>query len=1046
LVWWLNLATSLFAQPRDLRFEHLSVEQGLSNYAVTKIVQDKQGFLWFGTADGLNKYNGYEFAVYKSAPADPNSLPSQFIQTLYVDRKGNLWVGTVDRGLWRYDPDADKFEHFESDPHNSESLTDKTVNTILEDSQDELWIGTNAGLYRYHRERDAFIIYRHDPQDTASISSNVIVTICEASAASRKTELWIGTGGGGINRYDREKNAFTHYRHHSQNSSTLNSDNVVCIREDRRGVIWIGTDSGLNRYDRQTDTVARYRYDPADPYAFGPAWVFDIYEDSHGTLWIGTIGSGLWRYEAASDRFFRYVHDPHDPYSLSENRISCIYEDPASRDVMWLGTFGHGINRCNRRQEAFARYKLDAEVFAIWQDRKGDLWIGGTNSIGLLRYDRQGKLVRRHRQEPANPDSLGSNLVFAIREDSRGDIWIGTVRGLHRYDTKRDRFVRYNHEPINPAIPTHNFVKAIYEDAAGEIWIGTAGSGLSRLNRAKMTFTHFRHDPGNPQSLSDNNVSAISEDKNGDLWIGTFDNGVNRLDRKTQTFTRYRHDPNNPHGINANSICSLSADSSGYLWIGTSGSGLNRYDPHTGRFAHYTERDGLPDNSVNGILPDTHGNLWVSTDKGLSKLVLSRTRELVPSSDSIGERLGPQITAFKNYTVKDGLINNRFRFGACHKSRNGRLFFGGEGGVIAFYPDSLKDNPHVPPVVITGFKVFDKPLPIQQALFSLDEIELSHRQNFFSLEFVALDYTVPAKNQYAYKMEGFDPDWVHAGGRRYASYTNVDPGAYVFRVKGSNGDGVWNEEGASIKIIITPPYWQTWWFRALAAMFVGAIAFGVYRYRVNQLLKEERLRTRLAADLHDEIAGNLSSIAMFGQIVEDKVGAGLDRNASESQLLHRMITLAQESVTAIREIIWAIDPKPETIYDLLVRVHDLAVNACRAQNMILQFDEPTKEQLPATNLSPEQRKHLWLLLKEAINNAIKHSGGTELAIRARYEKGSLSISIADNGAGMNGSKPSTKFSGKGLGTMQSRAEQLRGSLLVLPNPAGGTVVTVTAKI
>ncbi|MGH7454452.1 MAG: ATP-binding protein, partial [bacterium] len=322
--------------------------------------------------------------------------------------------------------------------------------------------------------------------------------------------------------------------------------------------------------------------------------------------------------------------------------------------------------------------------------------------------------------------------------------------------------------------------------------------------------------------------------------------------------------------------------------------------------------------------------------------------------------------------------------------------------MIAFYPDSIKDNPHIPPVVITSFKVFDKSLPLKRALFSLEEIELSYRQNFFSFEFVALDYTVPAKNQYAYKLEGFDPDWVYSGTRRYASYTNVGPGEYVFRVNGANSDGVWNEEGASIQIIITPPFWKTWWFRLLAFLTISGLVWSAYRYRVNRLLEMERLRTRLSADLHDEIAGNLSSIAMFGKIIQDEASKTGEKTFVGLQLLERMITLSQESVTAIREIIWAIDPQPETIHDLLLRVHDLAVNACHAQNMILKFDAPPQEQLPPKNLSPEQRKHLWLLLKEAVNNAAKHSGGTELAIYASCKTGHLHISIIDNGSGLNG--------------------------------------------
>jgi len=805
----LHLAAALFAQPHDIRFEHISVEQGLSNFALTKIAQDQQGFLWFGTEDGLNKYDGYEFTVYKPDAADSNSLPSRFVQTLYADRAGNLWIGAGNDGLRRYNPDTDKFDRFKHDPHNPESLAGKNVYAILEDSQGELWIGTNMGLYRYNRQLDVLTIYRHDSHDTTTISSDGILALCE----DRIGTLWIGTDAG-INRYEREKNAFIHYRYNPNNPAGLTSDLIGCIREDRGGVIWIGTNAGLNRYDRQTNKITRCRYDPKDPHTFVPNMIFGIYEDSKGTLWVGTFHVGLWRYEAATNRFFNYVHDPDNPYSLSEDRISCLYEDRSG--VMWLGTYRHGLNRYNRRQDAFTRHQTDAAVYAIRQDRNGELWIG-TDAAGLLRFGRQGKRVAQYRHDPNNPMSLSSDVILAIHEDSRGELWIGTGWGLNRYDARRNCFVRYPHEPlIVPGVPEYFEVKAIYEDQEGEIWIGTKGSGLCRLDREKKTFTYYRHDPKNPQSMSGNNVWAISEDKNGDLWVGTFDGGLSRLDKKTGTFIRYRHDPQNPWGLNNNTIYSVYADTSGSIWIGTYGSGLNRLDPNTGRVIHYTDRDGLPDNFVKSILPDGRGNLWLSIDKGLSKF-------------------NPEDGTFKNYTVKDGLISNQFLSGAYYKSQDGRLFFGGEGGVIGFYPDSLKDNPHIPPVVITRFNVFDNPLPLPAALSALAEIKLSHRQNFFSFDFVALDYTVPLKNQYAYKLEGFDPDWVHCGTRRYASYTNVDPGEYVFRVKGANSDGIWNEAGAAINIVIAPPFWQTWWFRILAISSLFFSSFTWYKRRIRRL-------------------------------------------------------------------------------------------------------------------------------------------------------------------------------------------------------------------
>ncbi len=808
----LACAPSLFAQARDIRFEHVSVEQGLSNYAVTKIAQDQQGFLWIATEDGLNKYDGYTFTIYKPDPADSNSLPSRFVQMVYADRAGNVYVGAGYDGLRRYNPDTDKFDRFKSDPKNPESLAGKSVNVILEDAHGGFWFGTNAGLYRYDRQREAPRIYRHNPRDPTTISNDNITSLCE----DRTGAIWVGTSAG-LNRLAPGQNVFMHYRYNPNNPAGLSNDVISCLWEDRRGVLWIGTFAGLNRHDRQSDTIARCRYDPKDPQTFIPDVVFDIYEDSQATLWIATFHLGLWRYDKITERFFRYAHDPNNPHSLSEDRSSCIFEDRSG--VMWVGTYRHGLNRYERRQDVFTRYPVPrgGGIYAILQDRHGELWMGTSND-GLLRYDREGKLLAHYRHDPDNPATLITYGILALHEDRHGELWIGTGYGLNRYDAATRNFMRYLHEPLNPHNGDHYEVKAVYEDAAGELWIGTKGSGLCRFNRAQKTFTYYRHDPQNPQSLSGNNIWAITAAHNGDLWIGTFDGGLNRMKRESGTFAHYQFAANTPNRLSNNSIYALYVDASERVWIGTYSGGLNRLEPESGRIVHYTDKNGLPDNYVKGILSDDRGNLWLSTDRGLSKF-------------------DPERETFKNFTTQEGLLHNQFLSGAYYKNAAGKLFFGGEGGAIAFHPDSLQDSPHAPPVVITRFNVFDKPFPLPAAQTAL---QLSYQQNFFSCDFVALDYAAPNKNQYAYKLEGVDPDWVQSGTRHYASYTNVDPGEYVFRVKGANSDGVWNEDGASLRIMITPPFWRTWWFRFLAVAAVLLSGFIWYQKRISRLEKKRR--------------------------------------------------------------------------------------------------------------------------------------------------------------------------------------------------------------
>jgi len=818
----LLLITPLFARSNDIRFEHLTVERGLSNFSIIDIIQDQQGFLWISTEDGLNKYDGYKFRIYKADPADSNALPSSFTGYLYLDRASNIWVITGSH-LCRFNPLTDGFDRAEQYFPNTDSLANKEIKRVFQDRFGEYWIGTNTGLYRYQPTTQVLTLYKHDPADGQSISSNLIEGFCE----DRTGILWIGTNEGGLNRYDRNTNSFFRYQADPNSSIGLSSNFILSLTEDRRGVLWIGTNIGLNYYDRQTDQVLRWRGISDDSQSLAHDIIFDMAEDREGDLWVGTFHVGLWRYEPQTNRFIAYRSDPNNPYSLLNNRVQAIYEDHSG--VIWLGHYRSGISRYVRRQDQFRRYTFEDAAYAVCQDRKADLWIG-TAGAGLLQYNPEGKFNAQYRSDPLKKRSLGNDQVLAILEDRRGNMWIGTAAGLNQFDVRHNTFVHYPHELLDPAQPGQLSVKAIWEDAEGDIWIGTMGSGLCRFNPREKSFSYYRHDPDNQQSLSNNNVWAICADPGSreHFWVGTFGGGLNRFDKNTATFTHYMYDIQNPHLRHYNNIYAVYCDTGGIVWAGTFGGGLIRLNPAANQFTFYSDKDGLSDNFVKGILPDAQGNLWLSTDKGIS-------------------RLNPKTGKFKNFSQKDGLISNVLLSGAYFKNSNGRIFFGGEGGIISFHPDSLRDNNYLPPVAITSFKVFDRilwsgsaPAAQQNHGDTLPSISLSYRDNFFSIEFVALDYNEPGKNQYAYKLEGLDPDWNYCGTRRYASYTNIDPGEYIFHVKGSNNQGLWNEQGKSIRIVITPPFWQRWWFRALLIFSLPAAALAWHKIRMKRLLNKKQ--------------------------------------------------------------------------------------------------------------------------------------------------------------------------------------------------------------
>jgi ligand-binding sensor domain-containing protein len=914
LILFLNLhfSVSLIARTDDIKFERISIEHGLSHSCVQSILQDSRGFMWFGTENGLNKYDGYRFKVYWYEPDNPHSLSHNFVRVIHEDRMGILWIGT-EGGLNKFDRKTEKFTRYQNDPENPHSLSENRIMTIHEDRSGILWIGTEGGgLNKFvlsptlsdlqgeaegfdpGQQRKKFTRYQNDPDDPHSLSENRVMAILEDHAGT----LWIGTYGG-INKFDRETQKFIRYQSNRDDPHSLSSNSVWSIYEDpgQPGVLWIGTyGRGLNKFDWETGRFTHYFYDPNDPHSLSNNEVWSIYEDRQGMLWIGTLGGGVSRMsreDRERGKFTRYQFDQNDPNSLSHNEVATIYEDKSG--VLWIGTFGGGLNKFNRKKEQFHFYRSDPNnpnslsssyISCFCEDETGALWIG-TYGGGANRFDKETRSFKRYRSDPDDPHSLSNDFVNTICKDRAGKLWFGTQSGgFSKFDKKTDSFRRYPSDPRDPNGMRQHHIHTLLEDHTGAIWIGTLLGGLYRFDREDNTFTPYRHELDNPYSLSSDWINSIYEDRSGVLWIGTRRGGLNKMDRETDTFTRYQYNPNDTHSLSHNEVTVIYEDWSGVIWIGTQWGGLNKldresdtftryqYDPgepysfsHAGvlsiyedptqpgvlwigteggglsrmsrddreneTFTHYRQEDGLSSDFIHGILQDHHGNLWLSTTKGIS-------------------RFNPKTETFKKYDVSDGLQGNEFYAGACFKSSSGEMFFGGRNGFNAFHPDSIKENPYIPPIVITDFRLFNKSIlpsensALRQHISETEEIVLSYQDNVFSFEFAALNFINPEKNQYMYQMEGFDRNWIYSGTRRFATYTNLDPGQYIFKVKGSNNDGVWNEEGASVKITITPPIWATWWFRTLSFLLVVGVVFTWYQRR----LKNVRMKTELQA-AHD---------------------------------------------------------------------------------------------------------------------------------------------------------------------------------------------------
>lgn len=960
------------AQSQTKRFETLTIEDGLSQNAVLTIAQDVQGFLWLGTEDGLNKYDGYQFTVHKHDSEDATSLADNFISVLYLDRTGELWVGTRS-GLDRYDRTTGRFVHYPVESEGLNGLMGAWILSLYEDQEGTLWIGTQGGgLFSLDRETDEFNQFQMEVQDPASASDASIRVIFEDSSAN----LWVGTQGG-LHLLDRGSGTLTTFSEGLISRSEL-LKNISVIMEDRHGNIWIGTEeNGAVRYDPKTKNIVVLRNRPDNKKSLSHDRVRSIYESSDGNLWIGTqnglnlLPSDLTDAAYLDLDFQHFYHDPYDPSSIGSSAVWSIFEDRSG--ILWFGTWGGGLSKYNRATDRFKLYQhnpanpdtlSDNMVWSILEDSSGRLWIGTLNG-GLDMLNRDTNEIVHFRHEEGSLDSILSDDVRALYEDEKGSIWIGTAGGLSMYDPENYSFRHFKHDPEDQASLSGDRVNMLEPSSDGKLWVGTRYDGLNLFDPRSGESVRYRHDPDNPSSLGDDRIWALYEDSHGALWVGTLD-GISVLRPGAEDFIRFHHDPENPSSLGSNSIFAFFEDPSGSMWVGTWGGGLDRYDHETGKFEHFTEEDGLPNDTIYGIQADDQGNLWMSTNRGLATLDLSTLQ-------------------FQDFDKQDGLQDHEFNVGAHHKSPSGELYFGGIGGFNAFYPAEIVKNPHVPPIVITAFYKFNEPL-----LKDLDQdqyIELDHQDDFIAFEFAALDFYSPKNNQYAYMLEGFDEEWVEAGSRRYVSYTNLDGGDYIFRVRGSNSDGVWNEAGAAVALRIQPPVWEMPVFQIGIILVLAVAALGIYRYRIHAVetrsLELERVVQQRTAEIEarrqeldalyradGELIRNLEAEQVFKAIVNIAV----DILAVESGMLAYR---DQESGAFVVRATQGLDPQAQELLTSSLKETDISWILESESPVVIQdvsTDPRVKTQL-LTNLGIQASMHAQIRGEETIYGLLSVGNG-----------------------------------------------------------------------
>lgn len=839
-------------QTRQIHFSHLDSRNGLSENNINCILQDHRGFIWMGTRDGLNRFDGTNFKIFRNKEQDNNTLSSDYITDLAEDRAGNIWIGTNSGGLNKFDRRKNRFYRYQHNEGKKNSIAATHINGIAVAADQTLWLATSNGLDHFDPQKGSAIHYRTSAADSNSINSDAVTVVFIDS----RQRLWAGTQYG-LGLFDAKTKSF-HRFIAGYSKGAISGNAVTSIFEDSKKRIWVGTyDFGLNLFEESNHTFRTFRHQPGQVNSLSNDDVTNIAEDNSGNLWIGTEHGGLSILHPDTWQFNTYVHDEVNQSSLTNNTINVIKKDSSGN--MWIGVYSGGLNLFKVQSEGFLHFNhtlfnslSNNFVLSFYEDPKENLWIG-TDGGGLNFVDKKTGNFSAFMKN-SSPGSITGNYVLAIESDEDDNLWIGTWGdGLSIYNPSTKKFRTLRNDPKNPGSLGNDNVYAIARGQDGQMWVGTFGGGLNKYNSESGDFIHFEHNPADIHSISSNLVTALKPDRKGNIWVGTNNGGLNYYDQKSNSFARYESGKAN--GLNDNNVTDILEDHLGNIWI-TTFAGLHKFDPRTSKFEVFSEKNGLANHYTQAVVEDRQGMLWVSTNGGLSKF-------------------DPKRKQFINFTVEDGLQGSDFKQKSAMVSRSGRLYFGGNNGFNSFNPKDIGSSGYQTPVVITKFQLFNKTIevakapsdssPLKTDISEAKSITLNHNQSFISFEFAALDAVSPEKKYYAYMLEGFDQSWNEVGNNNNAVYTNLPPGEYVFRVKTRNSIGIWSPREASIKVIIVPPFWATWWFRILFVLVILGLIYLGYRFRINAMLKKNQRLEELVNERTAVIQSQSDSMQMLNE-------------------------------------------------------------------------------------------------------------------------------------------------------------------------------------
>lgn len=1028
-----SFVIDLYCQTLQLNFESIGLEQGLSQSTIYAITQDALGFMWFGTQDGLNRYDGYNIEVLNNIKG--NSLSYNVIWSIISDKDSNLWIGTERGGVDIYLHSQNKFINLKNDPSSDESISENFITTLFEDSHNNIWIGTQSkGINLYDKLTNKI---KRINVEKDGLAGNSIRTLCEDD----QNNLWIGTSSGisKINLdtfYKSGRLNLKNYKFDSKNDHSLSSNNVWCIYHDSKGRIWVGTwGGGLNLYVPDRDNFIRIYNKSGEQKAIPSNMIKAIIEDTDGNLWLGTYDMGLILFDVKNKTYYKLNID---------DFIVSLFKDRTGN--IWIGTFSSGVKMFSKRKNLFKTYfgieNQEASfkrtiISSILETVNGDL-IVGTYGDGLMIFNSEKKLIKKFIYEPANPNSLSHNRITAIVQSKDGRIWIATNGGgLNLLDLKTKKFKHYNPQVQNSNSILYNQISTLaYNPNKNKLYIGYFQGGISSLDLNNNKFTHFIIEDMNDKSDWQSPITTIFYSENYGLWVANFKGYLFRYDINQNKFKRFLLPFKEEKKIYNGIYCIVEDDDN--LWFATYGDGLYKLNLKENSLEIFNENNSGVKNVIYGILKDEHGNLWGSSNKGIFKFNI-------------------QNKSIKYYDKSDGLQSNEFNQGAFYKNSRGEIFFGGVNGLNSFYPDKIINNEYIPPVYITKFKILNEPLELRNPIPDGTVIQIPYSKNFFSFEFVALNYIIPDKNQYLYKLEGFDKQWNRVFSTyRFGSYTNLNPGKYILRIIASNNDGIWNKQGTFITIIITPPYWMTWWFVSLLIVTVISIIFGIFRIRINSLKKEklfqeqlsskliekqEEERSRIAQEMHDNLGQELLFIKNRALLTMQKF--------PDNQLLIEHLKMISDSVTSllkkVREISHNLRPPELDRLGLTETIKSILQKARESSTINIMGEIDDIDNL----LNKKDEINLIRIIQEAINNVLKHSGAKICKVTIQRANDLIKLEILDNGKGFNIyniTSLTPRSIGLGITGIFERVKILKGTINFESSPLNGTKIIINIPI